>query len=62
VVQKILNTRFEKVVHNGIIVRKNLVLTAWSRGSVYEARGRRMNFFTANIVKNGACKKRFAAG
>ena len=35
---KVLNTHFEKVVHNGIIVRKNLMLTDRSRGSVYEAR------------------------
>ena len=29
---------FEKVVHNGIIAGKNLVLTDRGRASVYEAR------------------------
>jgi len=35
--RKILNTCFEKVVHNGIILHRNSVLTDRSLGSVYEA-------------------------
>ena len=50
-----LNTHFEKVVHNGIILRKNSVLTDRSRGSVYEA-GKGMNLFTVNIVKDRVCR------
>jgi hypothetical protein len=36
--KKVLNTRFEKIAHNGIIAGKNLVLTEGGEVSVYEAK------------------------